>query len=145
MMDEIESLIQGFLTQGGSVFVSAQFNVAWDAEARNGGSCPDFVALDFEKKQPVVVEVTRAHDLGKLFENIRSRDSRWYQPIGKHLAAIGAITPEWHSPRFLGFIREPRLTYARNAFASEADVSFCSIEEAVLDYAYWDARKKGLP
>jgi hypothetical protein len=143
-MDALENLIQDFLTCGGSVFVSPQFDAAWDKEASQGGSCPDFVALDFEKKHVVIVEMTTAYSLTSFFEKIRQRDSRWFQPIGKHLSAIGAITPEWRS-RFLGFVRKPRLAFARSEFAEEAGVSFYPLEEAILGYAYWAKRQEGLP
>lgn len=143
-MDNLENLIQDFLTLGGSVFVSPQFDVAWDREAAHGGSYPDFVALDFTKKHFVIVEMTTAYSLTRFLENIRSRETRWFQPIGKHLSGIGAITPEWR-PRFLGFVREPSLAFARSKFVGQPDVSFYPLEGAILGYAYWEKRQEGLP
>jgi hypothetical protein len=143
-MDNLESVIQDFLTLGGSVFVSPQFNVAWDREAAQGGSSPDFVALDFVKKHFVIVEVTTKYSLKDYFEKITARDGRWFRPVEKHLSSIGAITPEWR-PRFLGFVRQPRLAFARSAFVGQPDVSFYPLEEAILGYSYWGKRQEGLP
>ena len=68
IVDHLESLIQDFLTLGGSVFVSPQFNVAWDKEAAHGGASPDFVALDFVKKHVVIVEMTTAYSLERFLK-----------------------------------------------------------------------------
>ncbi len=89
--------------------------------------------------------MSSAWSLDGLFAKIDQRECDWYQPTVRHLEAIGAINSEWRPPRFLGFVREPRLTYARNRYASEPDVSFYPIERALLEYAYFDERQKGLP
>jgi hypothetical protein len=143
----VEALIGNYLTRGDSVFVSPQFNVAWDDTAREGGTCPDFVALDYSKsrKQVVIVEVTSASSLDSLFSKIDQRERGRYQPIVRHLTAIGAINIEWEPPRLLGFVRESNFAQARDRYAGEPDVGFHPMERALLEYAYFVERQKGLP
>jgi len=59
----IEPLIELFLTRGGNVFVASQDDIPYDAENTDGGTCPDFVALDFSKNEIVVVEVSGGSDV----------------------------------------------------------------------------------
>ncbi len=55
---QIESLVELYLTRGGKVFVSPQYDVAYDKNEREGGACPDILALDMKEKEVVVVEVS---------------------------------------------------------------------------------------
>ena len=50
-----EALVAQYLATGGDVFLSPQFTIAFDKEQPIGGSCPDFVALDFNKREIVVL------------------------------------------------------------------------------------------
>lgn len=144
-MDSVESLIALYLTRGGAVFVVPQFNLAWNELERDGGSCPDFVALDFHERRVIVVEVTSSYALDGLFERIKNRDAGWFKPILRHLHSIQAITSEWNKPRFLGFVRNDRFKTAQAAFDGDQDVTFCRIEDAMMEYSYSAARKLGLP
>lgn len=58
-----EQVIGAYLVQGGKVFISPGYNID------DGRTCPDFVALDFDKREVVVVEVTTAYKLNSLIEN----------------------------------------------------------------------------
>ena len=55
---QIESLVGLYLTRDGKVFISPQYDIAYHHDARDGGTCPDIVALDMERKGVVVVEIT---------------------------------------------------------------------------------------
>ncbi len=150
MEAHLEALVGNYLTCGGAVFISPQFSVPWDKEQKDGGSCPDFVALDFEKKQVVVVEVTTAADISSLLAKIPQRKANWFDPIERKLRSTGAIPvdptmkPQWEF-RFLGIVRDKVLANARHTFEGVSDVTFHPLEEAVLGYAYFDTRAKGLP
>jgi hypothetical protein len=61
---QIESLVELYLTRGGRVFISPQYDVAYNKNEREGGACPDILALDTEKKEVVVVEISSASNLG---------------------------------------------------------------------------------
>ena len=143
MEAHIEALVGSYLTRGGKVFLSPQFTVAWDKELADGGSCPDFVALDFEKRHVVIVEVTTASDIGSILDRITKRQKHWYDPVQRRLTSAGAITPEW-KPRTLCLLRRDRIDDARRRL-SESDVTFHPLEDALLEYAYSSDRAKGLP
>jgi hypothetical protein len=144
MEAHIEALVGSYLTRGGSVFISPQFNIPWNKDAGEGGAVPDFVALDFEMREILVVEVTTADALGGLVTKIKNRHQHWYPPVWEQLKQLGVIDERWKS-RFLGFVREARLPEAKRAFPGSNDVSFYPLEHALLEYAYSDERKKGLP
>jgi len=144
---DLEHLVELFLTRGGKVFVSPQFDVRYDKERLEGGKCPDFVALDFEKKEKkevVIVEVTAASNLNTLLNDITKRQAYWFGPIMRHLLSEGIVTDEW-KPRFLGFVRRDNVEAASKRFAGQEDVAFFPIEDAMLDYTYSEMRAKGLP
>lgn len=144
MEAHIEALVGSYLTRGGSVFVSPQFNIPWDKDAGQGGAVPDFVALDFEMREFLVIEITTADGLGSLITRIKNRDQHWFPQIRERLNELGVIDGRWKA-RFLGFVRQARILEARRAFAGANDVSFHPLEHALLEYAYSHERKKGLP
>jgi len=73
-----EGDIATFLTLDGKVFIASQFNVAFDKELNEGGSCPDFVTLDFGESEIVVVEITT------IWPN---EDNRTHQGVGALLVS----------------------------------------------------------
>ena len=144
MEAHIEALVGSFLTRGGSVFISPQFNIPWNKQAGRGGALPDFVALDFERQEFLVVEVTTANSFNSLSTKIKNRNQHWFPPIRERLERLGVIDENW-TPRFLGFVREARLPAIRANFAGANDVSFYPLEHALLEYSYSVEREKGLP
>ncbi len=141
---QIESLVELYLTRGGKVFVSPQYDVSYDREARDGGSCPDIVALDMEHREVVVVEISAAANLSSLFNKVAERDTRWFTPIQRKLEKDRVIDSAWKI-RFLGFVREALVDGANKKFADAADVYFFALEKAAFSFAYWTEREKGLP
>ena len=142
-----EADIATYLTADGQVFLAPQYQVAFDPELKEGGSCPDFVALDFRAREILIVEVTTATDWRRtLLENVRQRQTRWYSPVRRRMQELGILDNSWKGIRFLGFVREENLEKVRAAFASEHDVTFYAIEKATFLWQYWDQRlKDGLP
>lgn len=141
---QIESLVELYLTRGGKVFVSPQYDIAYDKEMKDGGSCPDIVALDMERREVVVVEVTSSTVLAKLFGKVLDRQTRWFTPIQRRLEADRVIDAEWKI-RFLGFVRETLVESANHKFSDDSDVHFFALEKAAFSFAYWTEREKGLP
>lgn len=141
---QLESLVELYITRGGKVFVSPQYDIAYDKEAKEGGACPDIVALDMEKREVVIVEVTGAANIGRICERVRERNARWFSPIRRRLEADRVIDATWEI-RFLGFVREAVAEKANDAFADDADVWFFPLEKAAFPFAYWTEREKGLP
>ncbi|SER58378.1 hypothetical protein SAMN05216548_12713 [Faunimonas pinastri] len=141
---QLESLVELYLTRGGKVFVSPQYDVPYDKDALDGGACPDILALDFEHKDVLVVEVSSAAGLTSLFGRVAERESRWFAPIRRRLQADKIIDTAW-SLRFLGFVRESNVDHANRKFTAQADVLFVALESAAFSFAYWDKRATGLP
>jgi hypothetical protein len=132
-----EQVIQAFLVQDGKVFVSPGYNLD------HGRACPDFVALDFGKKEVVIVEVTTAYKLDSLFDKIKNREDQWFKPLRGQLDADG-IAKGWEI-RFLGFVRQDRLEEANKRFVGDQKVSFAPIERCAFSWENWERRKGGLP
>jgi len=145
-MPNYELDIATYLTLDGHVFLAPQYNVAFDREMNEGGSCPDFVALDLKLREVIIVEVTAAANIQPLIGRIRHRETRWFNPIQRKMMEIGVVDDSWKSTRFLGFIRKSNLLLASRNFEGEADVAFYAIEDATFLWSYWEERiAKGLP
>ena len=141
---QLESLVELYLTRGGKVFISPQYDIAYDKEAREGGASPDIVALDMEKREVVIVEVTSASNIKRICDRVRERHTRWFSPIRRRLEADLIIDAEWKI-RFLGFVREQVVDKANDTFQDSAEVWFFPLEKAAFSFAYWTEREKGLP
>lgn len=140
-----EQDISQFLTIDGQVFIAAEYKIAFEKRYNEGESCPDFVALDFRRKDVVVVEVSSAWDLNSLLRRVEEREARWFRPLRRALRKRGIINDKWKM-RVLAFIRESRMERANSKFTNEADVTFFEIEKASFPWLYWDDRiKYGLP
>jgi hypothetical protein len=139
-----EQVIATFLTQGGKVFISPSYNIPLAPGSKSSlWSCPDFVALDFDKHEVVVVEVTAASDAGSIIEKALDREKQWFLPLRTKLHADG-IADGWRM-RFLGFVRRANLDKAKKALAPAPDVAFAAIEDATFSWDYWNQREGGLP
>ncbi len=145
-MSDHEHDIATYLTLDGHVFLAPQYNIAYDRELNEGGTCPDFVALDLKLREVVIVEVTAAANMQPLIGRIEQRETRWYSPIRRKMKEVGVVDDGWKPTRFLGFVRSCNLSLMRNKFKSASDVSFWAIEDATFLWSYWDERMtKGLP
>jgi hypothetical protein len=138
---QIESLIELYLTRGGKVFISPQYDVRHDEVRGEGGACPDIVALDMQEKEVVVVEVSSAASLTSLYERIEQRHSRWFSPIMRRMREDNILHADWNVVRFLGFVRRDNLKGARSRFSGQKGVSFFAIEEVAFTFAYWTSRE----
>lgn len=142
-MDGLEADVAIYLTIDGQVFIAPQYDIKWEMD--EGGTCPDFVALDFSCKEVVVVEVTGAANWKPLADRVRQRHSRWFNPVRRRLTDQKVITSDW-DVRFLGFVRGVAVGDISAQFAGAADVTFSSVEEATILWCYWEKRMKdGLP
>jgi hypothetical protein len=81
MEAQIEALVELYLTRGGTVFISPQYDLAWSKTEKDGGSCPDFVALDMVKKEVLVVEVTSAASKSVIHSRVKNREANWFKPL----------------------------------------------------------------
>lgn len=140
----MEDAIAKYLSCNGRAFICPQYTIAWDPVHQDGGSCPDFVALDFQNRDAVVVEVTTSASINSLLERLVERDTRWLVPLRRRLIEEKVIDNEWPSARVIAFIRAELIDGARKRF-SDTSVTFVSIEDAIVPWKYWDDRQRGLP
>ena len=103
------------------------FDVPWDEALKEGGSCPDIVALNLSKREVVVVEVNSASGIRDYLNMIDTRQVRWFNPVMRQLQKSGNVSANWEI-RFLGFVRKSNVNAAEVRFASHKDVAFYAIE-----------------
>jgi hypothetical protein len=143
-----EPLIERFLTVGGRVFVTPQYEIKYNKEHDEGGSCPDFLALDFDRSELLVVEITGGSSVKEFGERIVNREKRWFSPIRRQFVETGLVGKGW-TIRFLGFVRgnnPDNVSKLEAQFDGASDVSFYPIESALLAHEYWETRANtGLP
>ena len=80
-----EQLIATYMTRGGKVFIAPHYSVPGDEE-HSEWSCPDFVALSFEKAgepEVIIVEVTTAADPANLIRKLKQRENQWQSNSGE--------------------------------------------------------------
>lgn len=144
MLNLEEALVARYLTAGGRVFIAPQFAIKHDPELNEGGSEPDFIAIDLVSREVAIVEVTVAYNLSSLMERLRNREAGWIAPLRRHFSSV--FGQDWNSPiRVLCFVRRDRLEYC-NKQELGPSVDFYAIEEASFPWEYWDSRQNvGLP
>ena len=123
------------------MFIVPQYGIQLPG-SQSDWSCPDFVALDFEKREVVVVEVASGADIKSIVTKAQDRERQWFQPLRVKLRADGIVDDSWHI-RFLGFIRKVNLEKARQLIAPAADIAFAAIEDATFSWDYWKDRIGG--
>jgi hypothetical protein len=140
----IEPLVARFLTRGGKVFVVPQYSIPSD-NPNQEWACPDFVALDFGKREIVVVEVSTGANPSLIGGKVQDRQKQWYGRLRAKLVEDRVADETWRM-RYLGFVRRANLDTLRRKFSGADDVAFHAIEDATFDYLYWsDRAESGLP
>ena len=135
-----EQVIATYLTRGGKVFIVPQYGIPAPGSTSDW-SCPDFVALDFERKEIVVVEVATGSGIGPITADAKNREQQWFGPLREKLASDGVV--EGWPIRFLGFVRKANLEKARKALSGHDGVAFAAIESATFSWDYWQERRDG--
>jgi hypothetical protein len=124
-----EQLVGSYLTRGGKIFIAPQYSVPGD-RPNTESSCPDFVALSFEKpgnREVLLVEVNSGSNFNALCDRAQDRKDRWFDPIRMKMLSGGIIDQRW-SFRFYGFIRGELLSSLRvMKLAASDDVRFVAI------------------
>ena len=140
-----EQIVATYLTRGGKVFIVPQYSIPSE-NGQGDWACPDLLALDFEKKEVIVIEVATGSRFKNLIDRIAERETRWFKPIQAKLAEDGLKEQSEWPIRFLGFVRKESLPLALRPFVDQKDVSFMAIEEATFPWTYWNERmERGLP
>lgn len=92
-MDLYEEAVIWYVTASRTRFVSPQFSLPWEQTA--GGTCPDFVVIDYEKQKIYVIEVSSGAEIDGLFERLAERENRWLNPLRKHFSDLSGHFNDW--------------------------------------------------
>jgi hypothetical protein len=122
-------------------FVNAQFNIPWDGAC--GGSCPDFLVLNFRDKTAYIVEVTTGSGTGTTMSRVRERETRWISPVREHLRKLNSELANWDVHVTL-FVRDEQVEPAKRAVESFRNVSVIPLSRALFSWN-WDWQSDGLP
>jgi hypothetical protein len=115
-----------YLTHCEKVFVSSNLKVERASHAFY--SPPDIVALDFERKEIVIIEIVPAWDLTQLCTRVNQREARWCTPIKATLISQRIVTRSW-AVRVLALVPEQTLPEARRRFTGLEDVACWALEQ----------------
>lgn len=138
-MDRYEEAVLEYITAETHRFVNPQFDIPY--QNREGGSCPDFVVLEYKEKSVYVIEVSTASDIKPLIHRIEERQSRWIDPVKKYLGGINSEFLEWNFWVTV-FVRETNKKAIQSKFIKSSDVAVKSIEEISFPYAWeWNGNK----
>jgi Holliday junction resolvase-like predicted endonuclease len=132
-MDQFEEAVLGYISAVPGRFVSYQMNILYDG--KHGGSCPDFVVLDFNRKTIYVVEVTSSADTKRLLERIREREARWLKPLTSLFDSFKPTFDKWDY-RITIFVRDEEAEAARKAISEFKDVSVISLDKVIFSWRW---------
>jgi hypothetical protein len=141
-MEKFEESVLDYICGRPERFVNAHCEIPYDGF--RGGSCPDFVVIDFADRTIFVVEVTVASAVKRLVGRVRERETRWLTPLREHFGGLATIfgKPSWEFHVTI-FVRSEQLEPARQMFADDRDVSVLSLDETVFSWRWnWGA---GIP
>ena len=141
-MELAEHAVLAYITGPPWRFVHPQFHLPYRDE--QGGSCPDFVVLDFKEQAVFVVEVTAAWTIANLVGRVRPREVRWYRPLQSQLSQLDRFFSCWNAYRTALFVRADRYEAARQAFEGATDVSVIALD-AIMRSWKWDWSEKRWP
>lgn len=92
-MDIFEEAVLAYICAAPGRFVKPQYSLKY--EDGTGGSCPDFVVIDYVKKTIYIVEVTTAADASTILSRIRERETRWYIPMKREMSQLSENFSDW--------------------------------------------------
>lgn len=142
-MDLFEEAVLRYLCGPPERFVSAQFNIPYDGS--KGGSCPDFLVLDFSGSTVYVVEVTSAADKKNILSRVDERETRWFAPLRGHFSKLSPIFAEWDY-HVTVFVRKEECDAARKRLHEFPDVSVFSLDEVVFSWNWnWQGGRPSNP
>ncbi|MBI1784048.1 hypothetical protein HYR69_02800 [Candidatus Sumerlaeota bacterium] len=141
-MDIYEQAVLDYLCARPERFVNAQFAIPYDGF--RGGSCPDFVVVDFGARTVFVVEVTASSDCKNVVGRVQERKTRWFGPIRAHMKELNPMFETWDYHVTL-FVREEEVKNAQRRVANFQDVSVISLSDVVFSWNWKWQPENGLP
>ncbi|MEI2743456.1 MAG: hypothetical protein V9G63_13680 [Candidatus Competibacter sp.] len=132
-MDRYEEAVLEYITADTYRFANWQFDLPY--QNQEGGSCPDFVVLDYREKSVYAVEVTMAWNIKGLIEKLVDRKRYWINPIKNHLIGINSQFQDWEY-RVTVFVREGNDLLIGQKFKNCADIAVKTIEKISFPYSW---------
>jgi hypothetical protein len=133
---DFETTVLYYLARKG-LFLSPQYPILADGSE---WSCPDFVGLDFVKKEVSVVEVTTAYQVGELLQKVNDRENYWFQRLREQLRRDKVVDNSWQYMVRV-FLRQERIDYFKRNLAEANGVVLQALEEIAFPWA-WDIDNK---
>src|SRR5882762_2411265 len=127
-MDLFEEAVLAYLCGPAQRFVNPQFNIPY--EGFKGGSCPDFVVVDFSDNTVYVVEVTQSATTKAVLERVANRQGRWLDPLRNHFRNLDLLFKDWDFHVSV-FVRGEVAGATERVVEQFADVSVISLDKVM--------------
>lgn len=135
-MNQFEEAVLNYICGSPDRFVNAQLTIPYDGF--KGGSCPDFIVLDFGDRCVYVIEITSASNTKDIHAKIAERKTRWLIPLQEHLAKLRPIFSNWDY-HVTVFIRGEECENAQKRLSDQQDVSVVSLDSVVFPWRWkWE-------
>ena len=132
-MDQFEEAALNYLCGPPQRFVNFQYNIPHDGF--QGGSCPDFVVLDFGDSTIYIIEITAAADTKSILGRVAEREKRWVSPLRNHFAQMNSTFSNWEY-HVTVFVREEEYTKVQERLREFRDVSVISLDKVVFSWRW---------
>jgi hypothetical protein len=129
-MEFYEEAVLTYISAAPGRFVKPQYELRYKDGV--GGSCPDFVVIDYMKQTVYVVEVTASADVSGVLTRVRERHTRWYIPLKKEMSQWREEFADWNY-RVTLFVRDAKKIELKEM----NDVFAISIDSIIFPWA-WD-------
>jgi hypothetical protein len=139
--DQYEHAVLDYLCARPDRFVNWQFTIPFNGF--NGGSCPDFLVLDFAGNTVYVVEVSTTFDCAELVHRAREKETRWFGSLKDHLKKLNPVFANWDLHVTL-FVRDEEVSRTSLAVQEFLDVSVISLTKVVFGWN-WNWQPDNFP
>ena len=137
-MEIFEEAVLAYISAAPGRFVKPQYDLKYKDGV--GGSCPDFVVIDYIKKTIYVVEVTTASNASTIISRIREREKRWFMPLKNEMSQWNQSFTEWKY-RVTLFVRDSLVKKIENEKIS--DVFVINFDKIIFPWK-WEWEKQPL-
>lgn len=135
-MEIFEEAVLSYICASPGRFVKPQYDLKY--KDGFGGSCPDFVVIDYMKKTIYVVEVTTSSDASTINSRILERETRWFIPLKSEMSKINESFKEWNY-RVTLFVRKSLIDKIKKN--SMNDVFVKNLDDIIFPWE-WEWKKQ---
>lgn len=133
-MDIFEEAVLAYISATPGRFVKHQYSLAYRDGV--GGSCPDFVVIDYIKETIYVVEVTARSNPSNVLSRVRERETRWFTPLKKEMSQWSESFAYWRY-RVTLFVRgDVSMSLIKEINKDMNDVSVKLINDVIFPWSW---------